>query len=377
MTEPSHRVHGLAGDQMVPDWPTLARGEVAAVLHALGIADAPVQVAWHSPRPLSAAALVEAGARSLFVKRHHASVRSVAALAEEHAFMAHLAARGVPVSRVLADAAGTSAFAHGPWVYEVHLPAPGHDLYRDTMSWVPPAQPAHAHAAGAMLARLHRAAADYTAAQRSTHLLVARSELCAADDPVAVLTNQLPFRPGLADYLQRREWQRDLAGLVASHGRIGAALAAQPRCWTHGDWHVSNLCWSGDDDAARVSCVLDFGLAAATFALFDLATAIERNAIAWLALEQHAPAARPTIARALIAGYASERPLTAADRVLLAQLLPRVHMDFALSEVEYFHAVTGDAHAADVAYDTFLLAHAAWFGTPEGRALLDVVAEAA
>ena len=119
--------------------------------------------------------------------------------------------------------------------------------------------------------------------------------------------------------------------------------------------------------------MLDFGLAAANFALFDLATAIERNAIAWLALDSGADAAHPDIARALIEGYRRQRPLDAADIHLLADLLPLVHVDFALSEVEYFNAITHSRTSADVAYDTFLRGHAAWFGTPPGRALLQAI----
>jgi Ser/Thr protein kinase RdoA (MazF antagonist) len=135
---------------------------------------------------------------------------------------------------------------------------------------------------------------------------------------------------------------------------------------------VSNLCWSDDGPQASIAAVLDFGLAARTFALFDLATAIERNAIAWLALDSD-DAAHPHTARALIAGYRTQRPLASADVHLLADLLPLAHVDFALSEVEYFSAITHSPANADVAYHTFLRGHAAWFGTPAGRALLDAI----
>jgi len=119
--------------------------------------------------------------------------------------------------------------------------------------------------------------------------------------------------------------------------------------------------------------VLDFGLAAANCALFDLATAIERNAVAWLALDTGAAAIHPSIARALIEGYREIRPLARDDLQLLADLLPLVHVDFALSEVEYFHAITQSTASADVAYDTFLRGHAAWFRTSAGQALLQTI----
>ena len=74
------------------------------------------------------------------------------------------------------------------------------------------------------------------------------------------------------------------------------------------------------------------------------------------------------IAQALIAGYRAERTLDADAIHLLADLLPLVHLDFALSEVEYFAAFTG-RDQADVAFDTFLRGHAAWFATAPGATL--------
>ncbi|MGN2242275.1 phosphotransferase enzyme family protein [Frateuria sp. GZRR33] len=373
MNDTDHRVHGLADDDAHPDWPPLARSEVAALLArypSIASADA---IGWHSPRPLSAAALVDTADGRVFVKRHHRSVRTPETLDEEHAFMAWLRAAGVPVPSVLADADGHTAIARGDWTYEVHAPAAGLDLYRETASWTPLPDLAHAHTAGAMLARVHDAAEGYTARQRGTHRLVARSEILEAADPLATIERQLPDRPGLAAYLAQRDWRSEIGETLAPfHPAIQASLAMQPRLWTHGDWHVSNLCWSGGSAEASITAVLDFGLAARTFALFDLATAIERNAIAWLALDR-ADAAHPDTARALIAGYRAQRPLSASDIHLLADLLPLVHVDFALSEVEYFAAVTGSPANADVAYHTFLHGHAAWFATPPGRALLDAI----
>jgi len=370
----SHRVHGLAGDVIRPDWPPLTPGEIEHVLqvYALGsVRGTP----WLSPRPLSAAAKVQTEDTCVFIKRHHRKVRDAGTLAEEHRFMAHLRDHGIPVPRVLSDRAGASAHEHDEWSYEVHACARGRDLYRDAVSWTPLRDLDHARAAGAMLARLHRAAAGYRAPQRDTHILVARDDLLRAPGPVAALEAQLPQRPGLAAYLQDRDWQGDLERwIVPRHARLQPRYARQPRTWAHNDWHVSNLCWS---DAGRVSDVLDFGLASPTGALFDLATAIERNAVAWLELERGADAVHEDTARALVDGYRQVHPLSADALQLLADLLPLVHVEFALSEIEYFHAVTGAQADADVAYDAFLIGHARWFDTPQARALLQVVREAA
>jgi len=368
----THRAHGLAGDDTPPDWPALTATEVAGLLDGYPQLGRFAAITWHSPRPLSAACLADVGGGRVFVKRHHHSVRTAATLGEEHRFIAHLRHAGLPVPAVLADAQGRTAIARGAWTYEVHAPADGVDRYRDTVSWTPLPRRDHALAAGRMLARLHDAAAGYTASQRDTHALVARSELIRAADPVAALRAQLPSRPALARYLAAREWTSELAEAMAPwHERAQPQLARQPRLWTHGDWHVSNLYWSGDEAGAHITGVLDFGLCAENFALFDLATAIERNAIAWLAL--NTDAANPDIACALIDGYREQRPLGRMDVHLLADLLPLVHVDFALSEVEYYQGITQSPANADVAYDTFLRGHAAWFRTPAGQALLDAI----
>ena len=123
--------------------------------------------------------------------------------------------------------------------------------------------------------------------------------------------------------------------------------------------------------------MLDFGLASPTSALFDLATAIERNAVAWLELERGRDAVRIEIALALLEGYRQVLPLSATRVQLLADLLPMVHFDFALSEVEYFEGVTGSTANADVAWQPFMLGHPAWFHSAPGQALLQALHAAA
>jgi Ser/Thr protein kinase RdoA (MazF antagonist) len=378
MMNTDHRVQGLDNDAVVADWPAISGTELAWLRGHYPALDGECRVLWHSPRPFSAAALVACGSRRCFVKRHHVSVRTAEVLTEEHRFIAHLAAAGLPVVQVLHAHDGATAIAHGDWTWELHAEGDGHDLYRDSPSWTPLDDVAQARTAGAMLARLHAAAASYHAPQRSTHLLVARDDLIRAHDPLALLKRELPDRPALAGYLSRQRWAHDLQRAVLPwHAAVVERLAAEPVLWGHNDWHVSNLLWHGHGATATIGTVFDFGLASPTSALFDLATAIERNAIAWLDAGGEGPVAHADIALALLAGYRQVRPLAAAQVHLLADLLPVVHLDFALSEVEYFQGVTGSPANADVAYHTFLLGHADWFASRPGRALLDALHAAA
>lgn len=378
MTTSPHRVQGLNNDEVPADWPAISAREVAWLgerFPQLAGAGAPL---WHSPRPMSAAAIVEAAGGRFFIKRHHQRVRSAQTLAEEHRFIAHLAREGVPVVRVLSDRDGATAVEHDGWTYELHAVAEGLDLYRDAASWTPLTDLHQARAAGAMLARLHLASASYRAPQRSTQVLVTRDDLIRCADPIAMLMHDLPNRPALADYLSHKPWQRDLEQTVLPwHAGLPERLQSEPHLWAHNDWHVSNLLWRDDGDAMSVASVLDFGLASPTSALFDLATAIERNAIAWLELERGAEAVHVDTALALLDGYRQLRPLSAAQVHLLADLLPVVHLDFALSEVEYFQGATGSTADADVAYHTFLLGHAQWFSTADGQSLLAALHAAA
>jgi len=373
MIDDAHLAHGLAGDHLEPDWPPLTVDEVADVVARVPALGSLLSIDWRSPRPLSAAALATTSSGRVFVKRHHRSVRDAHALDEEHRFADFLRAKGIPVPRVLRDGSGESVFIEGDWVFELHEPACGVDAYRDAFSWSPIGGVQHARAAGAMLARLHAAAEDFHAPQRGTHILVARAEILASPDPLAAVASQLSARPALAAYLGERDWRTEIGAAVEPwHARVADALRTQPPLWTHGDWHVSNLCWSGLDDGADITDVLDFGLSAVTFALFDLATAIERNAIAWLDIER-GDIARHDLALAIVEGYRSVRPLDTAQLHILANLLPIVHLDFALSEVEYFEGITRRRDHADVAYHTFLRGHAAWFTGLHGQALLTAI----
>src|ERR1700747_3099623 len=93
--------HGMGRTLVEPDWRPLSGAEVTAVLARYGPPGADAVVLWHSPRPMSAAALVRRPGTDLFVKRHHALVRTAGQLGAEHALAGHLRTLGVAVPAVL------------------------------------------------------------------------------------------------------------------------------------------------------------------------------------------------------------------------------------------------------------------------------------
>lgn len=372
MSDPvgEHRVHGMGLALEAPTWPAITPDEAAAVLARFPGA-APIEALhWHSPRPFSAATLIQSSGGMLLLKRHDRRVRSVEGLAEEHGFIAHLAAAGMPVPELLRTAKGASAVALGEGTYELHRQSAGADLYRDQPSWTPFRADGHARAAGAALAKLHRAARGYEAPARRVQPLVASFSILPAPDPMAAAESYVRARPALAAFLEKRSWQRRLASLfAAADDGLASLLARQTPLWTHNDWHPSNLLWAAD---GTVETVFDFGLADRACAAHDLATAIERTAFAWLDLGQgrDEDIADPAAALSLIAGYEAIGPLDAAMRETVFRLLPLVHVEFALSEIDYFAGVVDDSDAALLAWEGYLLGHADWFGSRAGRDFL-------
>ncbi|MDA8297253.1 MAG: phosphotransferase [Actinomycetota bacterium] len=370
-TEPL--VHGMGTSLVAPDWPPIDPSEAAEVLAAYGWSGA-VQLTWRSPRPMSAAALVQRGREAYFVKRHHAAVRSSADLVAEHDFARHLAEHGVTVPAVCQMANGASVFAHGPWRYEVHERAPGEDRYRDDPSWSPFHTPADATAAGGALGALHLAAADYPAAERALGPLMSSVAIIDAPDPLAAAHEWFARRPTVTAAIAPRPLLAELERLAAPFlAQLAPLRQGLERHWGHGDWHPSNLMWAKSPDHSVVAAVIDFGLCNRTFAAHDVAVAIERSAIDWLGMRPDRTLVDRRGALALLEGYRQRARPGAGFGHLVAAFLPLCHLEYALSEIEYFTSVIDSPGNATLAAEQFLLGHLRWFREPAGAQLLEAL----
>ena len=355
-----------------PTWPAITANEAGGVIAGFPAAGRLTGLHWHSPRPFSAATLAHTTQGVFLLKRHPSSVRTVEGLAEEHAFIAHLAGVGISVPEVMAATDGATAVASGAWSYELHRQAPGADLYRDSLSWTPFASQAHAHAAGVALATLHEAAHSFTAPARRSQPLVASFTILPAADSIAAAEAYVAARPALAAFLESKPWRRQIASLFETLGQgLAPLLAEQTPLWTHNDWHPSNLLWASD---GSVRTAFDFGLADRTCAVHDIATAIERTAVRWLELGPGTDdIGDPEAALALLAGYATVASLGRADIAAVVCLLPLVHLEFALSEIDYFIAVVEDPASAALAWDGYVIGHAEWFRSASGQDFLRAI----
>ena len=369
--------HGMNGALTEVDWQPLDLVEVRWLLAQYPECTELRRIVTHSPRPFSAASVVETPAGRVFVKRHHRSVRDAAGLAEEHRFMDHLRVRGVEVPRVYAAASGATAVEKAEWAYEVHSLPAGIDLYEEAFSWTPFRSTEHARSAGETLAKLHAAALDFDAPARKVQPLMGSFSIFAHADASVGMEAYLRARPALqANAATRHNAARALELLAPFHAELAPSLTGLTALWTHGDFHPSNLFWNVDAADAKATAVVDFGLADRTNAVHDLAVAIERSIVEWLELPVDSKGDEPLPThfnhlQALLDGYAAARPLSETEAAALAPLLALCHAEFALSEADYFLSVLHSAEKARMADDWYLLGHARWFGSQHGRPLMD------
>jgi Ser/Thr protein kinase RdoA (MazF antagonist) len=148
--------------------------------------------------------------------------------------------------------------------------------------------------------------------------------------------------------------------------------------WTHNDLHGSNLLWSDASDEARAVAVIDFGLADRTNAVHDLAQAIERSIVEWLALHEGQEDTDDVPVHidhleALLDGYESVRPLSEAEAAALAPMTALCHAEFALTEADYFLGALHSRENARVCSEGYLVGHARWFRGAGGHKLLDAI----
>ena len=107
------KAHGLDGTLVEPDWPPLTLPEVRTLLERYPDAGAPIEILSASPRPFSAASVVQTRKQKIFIKRHARALRDAEGLKEEHRFMQHLGANGIAVPHVLSTSDDDTAVEGG------------------------------------------------------------------------------------------------------------------------------------------------------------------------------------------------------------------------------------------------------------------------
>ncbi len=327
-----------------------------------------------SERPYSAGSLVRTDRGQFFVKKRPSSWRTREDLEREHTLIRHLRGKGFPTPRVHANRADVSVTVMSGWLYEVFDRARGEDVYRRAHSWTPFRSLEHARSAGETLAKFHVAVKDSpVAAPRPVSPMTARFELARRPDLIDAIGELAERLPALGEYLEERPWQEEIASVYNPFHRSVTPLLARAEGWTtHGDWHGNNLFFHGDS----VSDVIDFHLADYSFKMYDLAVALDRNAILWLEIQRgEEEAVRRDVIDAILRGYERVSPLSASERELLPALLPIHQLDLALTNIAYYDGIERDRARADWAFESYLLDHARYYHSDAGRRLLEFLRE--
>jgi Ser/Thr protein kinase RdoA (MazF antagonist) len=201
-----------------------------------------------------------------------------------------------------------------------------------------------------------------------------RFDLFFAEDLLAAVSRRIEASPALRVFFRGVSPQREVEKwYLEFHRQLRPALLGVRPWVSHGDWHANNLFFSDDE----VSSVIDLHLADLSFRMYDLAVALDRNAILWLEiLAGNSEAVRYDVVEEMVRGYASVMPLSGAEVELLTRLLPVHQLDLALSNVDYYLSIEGRPERAEWAYHTYLLDHTRYFAGPEGRRTLAALRQA-
>lgn len=366
-------VHGMNDELTHADWPALTHAEFDFLIQHFPQLGTINRILWYSPRPFSTTCLAETQAGQIAIKRHDAKLRTITDIQTEHAFIHHLDKQHIPVSVPLSTNTNQTVIGNEQWTYELFHKATGVDIYRDTMSWQPFLMPEHAYAAGKMLAQLHIASANFHAPVRQTAYLTVNNQLAHTDTPDTDIATWIDHHPLVKQFLSNRVWQADIAEVILPfYKRLHPHRHILTPLWGHNDWHASNLLWT-KTSPAQVATIIDFGLSNLTSAVYDIATAIERNIIDWLHMGRTESLVDWAGLWALLDGYHHQQPLNQAMLAAIAALLPVVHVEYALSETDYFLSITHSVSNANIAYQDYLLGHAHWFLSNQGQQLLTAI----
>ncbi|MET0286441.1 MAG: homoserine kinase [Polyangiales bacterium] len=195
----------------------------------------------------------------------------------EWALLDHLVARGVPVpARIRGPRPGELRVGGRP--VAVFALVKGEDLCQALVT------PERLRAVGAALARASKAGEDFPIRRAGRFTL---ADLVKLHDK--------------AEAAQRPELKAPLARLRALHAELSANTPALPQGVVHGDLFRDNVLWQGEQLAA----LLDWESASDGVVIYDLAATM----LAWCCGD----ALDWKLARALVDGYQSERPIHAEE----------------------------------------------------------------
>jgi homoserine kinase type II len=300
------------------EWRKLAEADVRAILRDFGVAG------YRAHHPIAVGTIntnvrVETGEGPLFLRINEG--KSLDDVGREAAIVAHLAARGVPTPPPRTAPSGQPFVLWKDQIVSLFPWVPGRTLERAELT------PTHAAAAGAALARLHLAGADF-----------------ADHRPGRYEPDEIDRRLAHIASLGRPELMPAQAILTAELGALAAERAGDlPLGVIHGDLFIDNVLYLDDQLAA----LLDFEQASWGRLAYDLAVTV-------LAFGFGRDDFRPDVTRALLDAYAAVRPPTLPERAAFGAELRFAACRFAVTRITDVHLKQGAGAAPGKRYQRYL-----------------------
>lgn len=250
-------------------------------------------------------AFVETSAGRYVVRRNQRALGR-ASLKLRHHLIGWLRARGVPSPRLVPAADGDNAIEVDGRIFEVFTFIDGDEFNID--------RPAHLSGTGSVLARYHRAVADFPCVPPPEPARYNPGSLVG-------LTERLMQRDMMGELTEPLGWYDRRAVDLRKHLPEGV-YAALPRLLIHGDMHRDNVIYRGD----TVAALIDFDQVTIDARIVDLADALVDFAVGaapgdWFPWGVYAGPLDPQRAGLLLTGYNTIAPLTSAERNALPVLL--------------------------------------------------------
>jgi homoserine kinase type II len=300
------------------EWRKLAEADVRAILRDFGAegyrAHLPIAVG-----TINTNVRVETDGGTLFLRVNEGKSRDD--VGREAAIVAHVAARGVPTPVPRTARSGQPFVSWKDQIVSLFPWVPGRTLERAELT------PAHAAAAGAALARLHLAGADFADRRAGRY------------EP-----EEIERRLVHVASLGRPELMPAQAILTGELGALAGERAADlPLGVIHGDLFVDNVLYLDDQLAA----LLDFEQASWGRLAYDLAVTV-------LAFGFGRDDFRPDLTRALLDAYAAVRPPTPAERAAFGAELRFAACRFTVTRITDVHLKQGTGAAPGKRFQRYL-----------------------
>jgi homoserine kinase type II len=300
------------------EWRSLGADDVRAILRDFGVDGYRA----HQPIPvgtINTNVRLETEGGPLFLRVNEG--KSLDDVGREATILAHVARRGVPTPVPLASTTGQPFVLWQEQIVSLFPWVPGRTLARGEL------QPAHAAAAGAALARLHLAGADFPDHRPGRY---EPDEIERRLAGVAALR-----RPELAPAVTILT--TELASLA------GERAPGLPTGLIHGDLFVDNVLFDGD----KLGALLDFEQASWGRLAYDLAVTL-------LAFGFGRDDFRPDLTRALLDAYRALRQPTAEERTAFGVELRFAACRFAVTRVTDVHLKQGAGAAPGKQFQRYL-----------------------